>query len=186
MLLIWQCTRLPIILTFRGNRKISCYREFELSTVKLYRKRSEGKWKLLRARVSGRFELSRVRVAVSRLYIPREVCSPLDKLILVSSFLEKNLRRLLGWERCIDFSPGHTVLGLNISHHLYTWPCQLEYLPVLWHPSKYPLWLREPAKTWGTPEKRRSWQQTFSLFFQAVCSSTNWHLIRFSLHPSCL
>ena len=39
----------------REIEKSSSYREFELSRVKLYRKRSEGKCKLLR--VSGRFEL---------------------------------------------------------------------------------------------------------------------------------
>ena len=33
---------------------------------------------------------------MSRLYIPREVCSPLDKLILVSSFLEKKFKKNLG------------------------------------------------------------------------------------------
>ena len=43
-------SQLPIIQTFKGNRK-----KFELSRVKLYRKCSEGKWKLLQ--VSGRFEL---------------------------------------------------------------------------------------------------------------------------------
>ena len=58
-------SRLPLIRTFKGNRK-----KFELSRVrvvevKLYRKWSEGKWKFLR--VSGRFELSRVRVTGSRL-----------------------------------------------------------------------------------------------------------------------
>ena len=39
----------------REIEKSSSYREFELSRVKLYRKRSEGKCKLFR--VSGRFEL---------------------------------------------------------------------------------------------------------------------------------
>ena len=39
----------------REIEKSSSYREFELSRVKLYRKRSEGKCKLLR--VSRRFEL---------------------------------------------------------------------------------------------------------------------------------
>ena len=39
----------------REIKKRSSYREFELSKVKLYRKRFEGKWKLLR--VSGRLEL---------------------------------------------------------------------------------------------------------------------------------
>ena len=46
----WKYSRLPIIRTFRGNRK-----KFELSRVKLYGKWSEGNWKLLR--VNGRFEL---------------------------------------------------------------------------------------------------------------------------------
>ena len=35
----------------QGNRKSSSYREFELSRVKLYRKRSEGKCKLQEVRV---------------------------------------------------------------------------------------------------------------------------------------
>ena len=56
-LLICQYSRLPTIILkpSRERENSSSDREFELSRVKLYRKRSEGKCKLLR--VSGRFEL---------------------------------------------------------------------------------------------------------------------------------
>lgn len=60
-------SRLPLIRTFKGNRKkFEFNRELELSRVKLYRRWSEGKWKL--RRVSGRFKLYRVLVNGNRLY----------------------------------------------------------------------------------------------------------------------
>ena len=51
----------------REKEDSSSYREFELSRVKLYRKRSEGKCKLLR--VSGRFEFELQRARVTEILL---------------------------------------------------------------------------------------------------------------------
>ena len=72
-------SRLPITRTLRGNRE-----KFQLSKIKLYRKRPEGKWQLLR--VSGRFELKLSGVDCFLKIVDLALTKPIFLLVLLFTF----------------------------------------------------------------------------------------------------